>query len=151
MAQRQRRPPKAPNISLIRVAFRVLITARVMTQRTGIHRVIRQPTLLKLSKRGKKMKFMRERVITTSAQSVKNTLFMFKMISIVTIQVVLATQTRSSCETFPGLLINNLQDDQVEELLAVPEVNSNNINRRILRTQDLQGLLANNVTFAIVR
>ena len=111
----------------------------------GTNRIMRQLTLLKLREKAKRMKFTRERAITTSARSVKNTLCISKMTSIVTTQVVLATQT------IPEILISNLQEDQVEELLPVPEVKLSNTNRRILGTRDLQGLLANNVTFAIVR
>ena len=149
MAQKQSHHLKVPNTSLTRVAFRVRTTVRVMMPR-GTNRIMRHLTLLKLREKAKRMKFTRERAITTSARSVKNTLCISKMISIVTTQVVLATRTRSSCE-IPGILISHLQEDQVEELLPVPELKLSNTSRRILRTRDLQGLLANNVTFAIVR
>jgi len=117
MAQKQSKPHKAPNFSLIRAAFRVRTTVRVMMQRVGINKIIPQPTLLNLRQKKEKMKFTKERVITTSARSVKNTLCTSKMISIVTTQVVLATRTRSSCEIQETPNSHLLpQEDQVEEL-----------------------------------
>ena len=100
------------NLGSIRVALR--ITVKVMMLRVVISRVPCRHLMLPINLNQKMMmKFMRGRVITTSARSVKNIPCILKMISIAITLLVQVMPTRNSCET-PEILISHLREDQEE-------------------------------------